>query len=393
MMLPKNLRSFASGLHCSLCGKAYALCSINTFAACCQQPLTVSYHIQQPLSKELLAGRPDNMWRYFEMLPVQNPSNIVSLGEGMTPIIHLKNMGVQYGYPHLLLKDESFNPTGSFKARGLSVAMSRAKELGIRQCIIPTAGNAGGALAAYCAKAGIECVVVMPKHTPQLFKTECALYGAKVVLVDGLINDCARKAEEIKSETGYFDMSTLKEPYRLEGKKTMGFEIAEQMQWQLPDVIIYPAGGGTGLIGIWKALNEMEKLGWIQKPFPKMMAVQAANCAPLLASVKDPENWKQTFSPKPSVANGLAVPFPFGIRMMQQVINESGGAVVSVTEDEIREGIKEVAKKEGILLSPEGSATFKALHHLHEKGIVKKADKILLLNTGSGYKYLENLQF
>ncbi|MEO6068934.1 MAG: threonine synthase [Chitinophagaceae bacterium] len=384
-------KSFASELKCSVCGAIYPLQTVQTFATCCQQPLVVSYHFDKPFSKEILRNRPPDMYRYFEMLPVQNEENIISLGEGMTPLLPLKKLGDQDGFPNLFIKNESLNPTGSFKARGLSMAVSRAKELGIERCIIPTAGNAGGALAAYCAKAGLECVVVMPRHTPQLFKTECALYGAEVILVDGLINDCAQRAGEIQKKDGSFDVSTLKEPYRLEGKKTMGYEIAEQMNWLLPDVIIYPAGGGTGLIGIWKAFEEMEKLGWIKKPFPKMIAVQAANCAPLLAAAADEANWKQTFKPQPSIANGLVVPYPFGLKMMQRVIKESGGVVLTISEQEMSEGIKEVAKKEGIFLSPEGSATYKALHHLIQKNIIKKEDKIVLLNTGSGYKYLENL--
>jgi threonine synthase len=303
----------------------------------------------------------------------------------MTPILSLNNLASRYGLSSLLMKDESKNPTGSFKARGISVAVSRAKELGIDRCIIPTAGNAGVALAAYCAKAGIKCIVIMPEHTPAIFKKECSLYGAELILIKGLINDCAKKVEEIKVQNGYFDMSTLKEPYRLEGKKTMGYEIAGQLGWQLPDAIIYPAGGGTGLIGIWKALKEMLELGWIKGDLPKMFAVQASNCAPLLAAYNDPANWKQSFIPKPSIANGLAVPYPFGIGLMQKVIDESGGGAVAVSEKEMIDGIKEVAGAEGILLSPEGSATWKAVAHLLNKKTISRTDKILLLNTGSGY--------
>jgi threonine synthase len=331
------------------------------------------------------------MWRYFEMLPVKQEKNIISLGEGMTLIVRLNNLAARFGFSSLFLKDESNNPTGSFKARGISVAISKAKELGIDRCIIPTAGNAGGAMAAYCAKAGMECIVVMPEHTPEIFKKECRLYGAELILIKGLINDCAKKVEEIKKHRDYFDVSTLKEPYRLEGKKTMGYEIAEQLDWQLPDVIICPAGGGTGLIGIWKAFKEMLELGWIKEPLPRMIAVQASNCAPLVASYNDPDNWKQDFSPLPSLAYGLVVPYPFGIDLMRKVIYESGGDVVAVTEEEIMDGIKEMAMAEGILLSPEGSTTWKAVAHLIDKKIVTANDRILLLNTGSGYKHLENL--
>ena len=331
------------------------------------------------------------MWRYAEMLPVIKESNVISLGEGMTPMFSLNKLADRYGFSDLLMKDESFNPTGSFKARGISMAISKAKEFGIEHCIIPTAGNAGGALAAYCAKAGIKCTVVMPAHTPQVFKQECELYGAELVLVDGLINDCAKKVMEINRHGQYFDISTLKEPYRLEGKKTMGYEIAEQMDWELPDVIIYPAGGGTGLIGIWKAFKEMIAMGWIKGPLPRMIAVQSKKCAPLLHAIKDPVNWKNNFMPEPTIANGLAVPYPFGMDMMLQVLKESGGTAIAVEDEEIVAGVKEIAKTEGMLISPEGAATWKALLHLNQNKIIASSETVLLLNTGSGYKYLENL--
>ncbi len=231
----------------------------------------------------------------------------------------------------------------------------------------------------------------MPKHTPDIFKQECELYGAELILVDGLINDCAKKIGELNTDKKYFDVSTLKEPYRLEGKKTMGYEIAEQYNWELPDVIIYPAGGGTGLIGIWKAFKEMQKMGWITCALPKMIAVQSANCAPLLHAVKDPVNWKKTFTPKPTIANGLAVPYPFGMDMMLKVLQESNGTVVTIEEEEIITGMKEIAKTEGLLIAPEGAATWKALTKLRASKEISLSENILLLNTGSGYKYLENL--
>jgi threonine synthase len=308
----------------------------------------------------------------------------------MTPIFSMHKIADRFGYADLVMKDESFNPTGSFKARGISVAVSKAKELGIEKCIIPTAGNAGGALAAYCAKADIKCTVVMPTHTPAVFKQECTLYGAEVILVDGLINDCAKKAVELNKDNDYFDMSTLKEPYRLEGKKTMGYEIAEQLNWQLPDVIIYPAGGGTGLIGIWKAFKEMKLMGWITGPLPRMIAVQSKNCPPILHALKDRENWKKMFNPTATIANGLAVPYPFGMNMMLQVLDESGGNAVAISEDEILNGVREIAKTEGLLISPEGAATWKALVELNRTKIIGSSEKILLLNTGTGYKYMEN---
>jgi threonine synthase len=389
-MLSKPL-SLAKAMVCSACKKEFSLDAVNSYATCCNQPLVIEYALGNGFSKRSLSSREKSMWRYKEMLPVFDPSNIVSLGEGMTPIIPLSNLANEYGFREILLKDESLNPTGSFKARGISMAVSKAKELGITKCIIPTAGNAGGALAAYCAKAGMQCTVVMPAHTPSVFKRECQLYGAQLVLVEGLINDCAKKVEELRTREDYFDVSTLKEPYRLEGKKTMGYEIAEQLGWELPDFILYPAGGGTGLIGIWKALKELLQLGWISGPLPKMIAVQSLNCNPLMRSLEDPLNWKERFQPVPTIANGLAVPYPFGLSMMKQVLGESGGTVCAVSDEEIEDGVHELARREGILAAPEGAAVWKALLHLRRMNVVASDSSVLLLNTGSGYKYLENL--
>ncbi|MFL5772165.1 MAG: threonine synthase [Flavisolibacter sp.] len=377
-------------LYCSKCGKIYPVSEVQTFAMCCNKPLLASYDLSVPISKNDIDSEENSMWRYFKFLPLISRENIISLNEGMTPIVPLERLASQLKMSSLLLKDESYNPTGSFKARGISMAVSKAKELGIDSFIIPTAGNAGGALAAYCAKANMKCIIVMPEHTPSIFKKECKTYGAEVILVNGLINDCAKKVVEIKKDVEYFNISTLKEPYRLEGKKTMGFEIAEQLQWKLPGVIIYPAGGGTGLIGIWKAFNEMITLGWIKKPLPKMIAVQASNCAPLAAAYHSAE-WKKNFKPKATLANGLAVPDPFGMDLMLDVIHQSNGTVVTVSEEEIISGIKEVATTEGILLSPEGSATWMALTSLLMKNVIQPNQSVLLLNTGSGYKYLESV--
>ena len=386
----ETLPTKAIKLVCANCKKLYNPVVPNTYALCCNQPLLLEYNFNCSSSIDEHIGRGNSMWRYYDVLPVADKANIVSLGEGMTPVLQLDNLSVLYGLSSLLLKDEAFNPTGSFKARGISVAVSKAKELGIDRLIIPTAGNAGGALAAYCAKANMKCIVVMPEHTPNIFKEECRLYGAELILVKGLINDCAKKVEEIKKKNDYFDVSTMKEPYRLEGKKTMGYEIAEQLNWTLPHAIVYPAGGGTGLIGIWKAFQEMLQLGWIKAPLPKMIAVQAENCAPLAAAMQHPTSWKETFSYGQTVANGLAVPFPFGMNLMQKVINDSNGFVVTVTEQEIKEGMKEVAKAEGILLSPEGSAAWKAIPHSLQGKMLSSSQNILLLNTASGYKYLKN---
>ncbi len=382
--------SLVTGLKCPNCLKLYSIGETNTYATCCNQPLLVEYNMSQAFSKKKIQSSKYNMWRYTAILPVLHEKNIITLGEGMTPLFSLNKLATKFGFADLLMKDESFNPTGSFKARGISVAVSKAKEAGIKRCIIPTAGNAGGALAAYCAKADIACTVVMPTHTPEIFKQECKLYGAELILVNGLINDCAKKVAELNKDDRYFDMSTLKEPYRLEGKKTMGYEIAEQLNWQLPDVIIYPAGGGTGLIGIWKAFKEMKTLGWITGALPRMIAVQSKNCSPVLHALADPVNWKNNFFAKATKANGLAVPYPFGMDLMLKVLKESAGTAIAVEEEEIIAAVREIAKTEGLLISPEGAATWKALVALNRNKIIGSSEKVLLLNTGTGYKYMEN---
>ncbi len=334
----------------------------------------------------MFTGRPYNMWRYAEFLPVYDPDNIVSLGEGWTPIHSLKKLSAQLGIKELLLKDESVNPTGSFKARGLSAAISKAKELGIEHCIIPTAGNAGNAMSAYAAKAGIKATVIMPKHTPSAIKDACSLYGAELILLDGLIDACGKKATQLAAETGAFNMSTMKEPYRLDGKKTLGFEIAEQLNWCLPDLIIYPTGGGTGLIGMWLAFKEMHRLGWLTGKLPRMVIVQSKKCNPMIQmfeSGKAPE----TFMPEASIAYGLSVPYPFAKDLVQQVVLESNGTAITITEEEMEEGIEDMAVAEGMLLSPEGSATYIGLKKLIEKDYVKEDESILLFNTGSWFNY------
>ena len=390
-MLTLERYSLLQGLQCSKCGQLYNPKKINTFSTCCNKPLTANYELDFGFSKMQLDQHDNSMWRYHAMLPVLNKQNIISLGEGMTPVLPLQTLGKKYDLPQLFLKDESLNPTGSFKARGLSVAVSKAKELGIRSCIVPTAGNAGGALSAYCAKAGIEATVIMPKHTPILFQQECALYGAKVILVEGLINDCGKLAKAMQQDQDVFDMSTLKEPYRLEGKKTLGYEIAEQYNWQLPDVIVYPTGGGTGLIAIWKAFKEMISMGWIENKLPKMIAVQAENCQPIVYSWTGLHANASQYIGKASLANGLAVPNPFGEDLIMETLIESSGCALAVTEQEMISGVKEIARSEGVLVAPEGAAVWKGLLKLVDEGFIDRDEKILLLNTGSGYKYLENI--
>ncbi len=326
------------------------------------------------------------MWRYHELLPVHQKQHVVSLGEGWTPIFSLLSLSARLGIKKILLKDESLNPTGSFKARGISVAISKAKELGITHCIIPTAGNAGGALSAYAAKAQIKATVIMPRHTPETLKEECRHYGAELLLVDGLIDAAGKKAKELCATTGAFDVSTLKEPYRLEGKKTLGYEIAEQLTWRLPDVIVYPTGGGTGLIGMWKAFKEMKELGWITGKLPRMVVVQSARCAPMVQLFENGQ-LSAHFSPEPTIAYGLAVPHPFAKDMIQEIIRESRGTAIAISEEAIASATRELATEEGRLLSPEGSAAYAGLKKLIEKDYIHEDETVLFFNTGSWYKY------
>ncbi|MCF0055602.1 threonine synthase [Dyadobacter sp. CY356] len=391
-----TLTSHVTHLECAISKKKFDHRQVQTFcsndAEGWKAPLFAKYDFSQYVDKDVLLDRESSLWRYFEFLPVLDPANIVTLGEGMTPLLHLENLAKEFGINKLLLKDESLNPTGSFKARGQAVAVSKMKELGIKQCIVPTAGNAGGALAAYGAKANIEVTVVMPRLTPEIFKQECRYFGAELILVDGLINDCGKLVAEMKAENGYFDVSTMKEPYRLEGKKTMGFEIAEQMKWDLPDVIFYPTGGGTGLIGLWKAFEEMKQAGWITGKFPRLIAVQTENCQPIVWSYEGKHKNASAYQAKPSMANGLAVPSPFAERQILEILKESNGFAISVSEQELLDGVKTLSKREGLFVAPEGGALIPAMKKAIENKWVSPDETILLLNTGSGYKYAENLQ-
>ncbi len=381
-------------LHCNACNFPFPSNQLNTFCTQCgQSPIEVRYDLNKAIPKEIIEHNERSMWRYARLLPVQNSEHIVSLGEGWTPILAVARLAYDLGVANLFLKDESFNPTGSFKARGLSMAVSRAKELGVRSMIVPTAGNAGGALSAYCAKAGMEAIVVMPRHTPDAFKKECKAFGAELILVDGLINDCAQLVAKLKLDRRSFDVSTMKEPYRLEGKKTLGYEIAEQMNWVLPDVILYPAGGGTGLIGIWKAFKEMLSMGWITNIPTRMIAVQAENCKPLVDTFSKVQVNSSNYHGRATIANGLAVPRPFAEKMMLDVLQQSNGTTLAVSEQEIINSVKVIAAKEGMLVAPEGAALLAALKILLGNGQVSAEEKILLLNTGSCYKYLDNFEF
>ncbi|MDX1942740.1 MAG: threonine synthase [Saprospiraceae bacterium] len=385
-----ELKSLYTDLICSKTGKIYDKNQLQTYSDL-NKPLIAQYDLLQGVDRDLLQDRPRTMWRYREVLPIENDKNIVSLGEGMTPVFSLQEVAKKLGLDHLYLKDEAYNPTGSFKARGLSMAISKAKELGVKKCVIPTAGNAGGAMSAYCAKAGLEAYVFMPVATPEVFRKECEYFGAKVTLVNGSIRDCAMEIAKVR-EPDWFDISTLKEPFRLEGKKTMGYEIAEQFGWELPDVIIYPTGGGTGLIGIWKAFDEMERLGWIGSKRPRMVAVQTEACYPIVKAFQENKSIAEPFQdPEETIANGLRVPAAFGDELILQALYESHGTAVAVSEQAMLDGLRELAQTEGMLISPEGAAVWAACKKLVEKKWIQPWEEVVLLNTGSVYKYMENL--
>ncbi|WP_158826829.1 threonine synthase [Mucilaginibacter lacusdianchii] len=385
--------SLVTHLECPACGKAYSADIVRTVCedSTCLSSLFAKYDLSNGLSKEILAGRPATMWRYKEVLPLLDEENIVTLGEGFTPILPLKNLQHIAGDNEVVWKDESGNPTGSFKARGIGAAVSKAKELGINTIITPTAGNAGGALAAYAARAGVKAVVYMPQLTPQVFKDECHLYGAQLVEVDGNISDCGRLANAQAMIHGWFQVSTLKEPYRLEGKKTMGYEIAEQLNWQLPDVILYPTGGGTGLIGLWKAFDEMEQLGWIGSHRPRMVAVQSESCNGIVQAFHGNQQSAEFVDGGFTIANGLRVPKPYADKIILKVLRESNGTAIAIPDAQMSEALKEIARYEGMLIAPEGAALWQAFKKLKSDGWIKPQEKVLLLNTGSGYKYLENI--
>ena len=381
--------SFAQEIVCARCDKRFELSQLLNLCPC-GSPLLVRYDLKQAkatLAKPALRGRVASLWRYRELLPLQDDANLVSLGEGYTPLLDANSLGGELGLRKLWIKDEAQNPTGSFKDRGLSVAISRAKELGVRKAAIPSAGNAGGSFAAYAARAGIEAHVFMPRDTPIANQIEVAQYGAKLSLVDGLINDCGRIIAERKVAEGWFDFSTLKEPYRVEGKKTMGYEIAEQLDWRLPDVIVYPTGGGTGLIGMWKAFAELEELGWIGKARPRMVSVQASGCAPIVKAFLENKTSAEPWQNARTVASGLRVPQAVADFLMLRVLRESRGIALSVSDDEMLAEIPRIGKAEGLFFCPEGAACVAALRLLVGNRWIIPADEVLIFNTASGLKY------
>ncbi|HKA55872.1 MAG TPA: threonine synthase [Candidatus Binatia bacterium] len=379
-------------LSCSSCGAQYEPRKLYNLCHTCGKPLLVRYDLGRAaatLTRTSLATRGANLWRYREVLPVGRDENVITLGEGWTPLLHARRLGEWLGMRRLYIKDESLNPTASFKARGMAVAVSMAKELGAHKLAVPSAGNAAGALAAYAAKAGLEAYIFMPKDVPPANLIECQQFGARVTLVDGLITDCGRVVAERKEAEGWFEVSTLKEPYRIEGKKTMGYELAEQMGWELPDVVLYPTGGGTGLIGMWKAFAEMERLGWIGTRRPRMVTVQAEGCAPIVhAFAAGADAGVEVANPQ-TVAAGLRVPKAVGDFLILDILRRSGGTAVSVSDAELLAAVREVGAAEGIFAAPEGAACLPALKKLLERREVGREERVVLFNTGSGLKYLD----
>ena len=379
-------------LECTYCNNTFTKEMLNNVCLNCEKPLFAHYDLEKAsssLTKEILSTRDSSMWRYNEVLPVEYEENVISLGEGWTPFVHSKRLGAELGFKNLYLKDESLNPTGSFKARGMSAAISQAKEKGVEKIALPTAGNAGGAAAAYSAKAGVEAFIFMPNDTPVAFQVECEQHGAIVEKVNGLISDCGKIVAERKEVEGWFDISTLKEPFRVEGKKTMGYELAEQLDWILPDVIIYPTGGGTGLIGMWKAFDEMETMGWIGSERPRMMAVQAEGCAPIVNAFQQDLDHAEMVNNAHTVASGLRVPGAIGDFLMLNAIKDSNGYALAVSDEELLDRVKLLGRTEGIFAAPEAGTTIAALTKLLEKDLIDVDERIVLFITGGGAKYVD----
>ena len=369
---------------CSRCGEKIKPDQPRNVCPKCGGPLYVRYDLAKlgrSTSRDSIADGPSSMWRYAAVLPDAEP---VTLGEGLTPMLPSRR------YPNLLIKDDGLNPTGSFKARGMSAALTMARHYGLKKLAVPSAGNAAGALAAYAARAGIEAYVFMPKDVPVANRLEVEAAGAHLTLVDGLISDCGRMVQERKDQEGWFDVSTLKEPFRIEGKKTMGYEVAEQLGWELPDAIIYPTGGGVGLIGMWKAFEEMEQLSWISGARrPKMICVQSDGCAPIPKALHEGKPVSEMWPDAHTLAAGLRVPKAFGDFLILDIVRGSSGTAVAVSDDDIMDGVKEMASGEGIFAAPEGGAAFAAYKQLLQNGFLKAGDRVVLFNTGSGYKYLD----
>jgi threonine synthase len=384
-------QSTITHLECPECGRQFDADRLQTFCQDCKSPLFARSDLDRlrgSLSPAHVKSRPHGLWRWTELLPVRQPVFRLTLGEGDTPLLKLPRLAEHLGLPVLYIKDESLNPTGTFKARGLAVAVGRAIELGVRKFVIPTAGNAGGALAAYAGRAGCQARVYMPEDAPLVNQLEVRLAGADLRLVNGLISDAARQAALETRDQDWFDVSTFKEPYRLEGKKTMGLELAEAFNWNLPDVIIYPTGGGTGLVGMWKAFDELQALGWIGEKRPRMISVQAEGCAPVVRAFRAGEDHAEPWQNARTLAAGLRVPSPFADRQILRTLHQSGGAALAVSDEHILAAQRKLAQTEGIFAAPEGAATLSALEELLAGEQVHEGEKVVLFNTGSGLKYV-----
>ena len=388
-----NLRArwpnFVTHLECAMTGERHEADQVHGLSRA-GNPLLVRYDlagVREALSKEMLTQRAPDLWRYRELLPVRNPENVVSLGECITPLVRMPKLEARFGGGEILVKDEGRLPTGSFKARGLALAVSMAKALGIKHMAMPTNGNAGAALAAYASHAGIKTTIFCPEDTPEVNVSEIALQGANVYRVNGLIDDCGKIVGDGKARVGWFDTSTLKEPYRIEGKKTMGLELAEQLGWDVPDVIFYPTGGGTGLIGMWKAFAELETIGFIGKKRPRMVAVQAAGCAPMVRAFEKGEEHAPRWENAHTIASGIRVPQAIGDFLILRAVRESGGFAIAVEDAAIESALSEMAREEGFLLCPEGATTYAAYKQSLTDGRVKRSDRVVLFNCASGLKY------
>src|SRR5262249_4171680 len=387
---------FLTHLVCSACGTVHDARQLQNLCSKCQKPLLAQYDlaaVARALSRETLRTRSDkSLWRFRELLPLPQNVDPVSLGEGGTPLLRAPRFGGQVGLSNLWIKDESLNPTQSFKARGMSVAVSMAKYLGATKLAVPSAGNAGGALAAYAARAGLEAHIFMPRDTPCANIIECRELGAHVTLINGLITDCGAEIARRKETESWFDVSTLKEPYRVEGKKTLGYELAEQFNWQLPDSILYPTGGGTGLIGMWKAFDEMEALGWIGTKRPRMFAVQATGCAPVVRAFEAGEKTAAEFPDAHTLASGLRVPKAIGDFLILNILRQSNGGAIAIDDEEMIRVAREVGSSEGLFIAPEAAACFAALKSLRSEGEIGSGERVIVFNTGSGIKYLDCYQ-
>ena len=384
--------SYLDHLECSYCGATYSHSEIMRTCPQCGKVLFARYDLpklKREVDRAALERRPANMWRFSELLPVENMDNVLTLGEGATPLLPAENLGRKLGLKSLYIKEEGLNPTGTFKARGLSAAVSRASELGLKRFTCPSAGNAAGAVAAYAARGGLEVHVFMPRSAPEANKVESSIMGSRLNLVDGLIGDAGRLSKELADREGLFDLSTLQEPYRAEGKKTMGLELAMQLGWRMPGAIIYPTGGGTGIVGMWKGFYELLELGWVEGRLPRFIAVQAQGCQPIVKAFQDGAEYAEPWPDAHTIADGLQVPHPFADYLILRAIRDTGGTAVAVPDEEMVAAMGEMASSEGVFACPEGAATLAGLKTLVRDQVLDPDETIVLMNTGSGYKYLD----